>query len=1209
MKYSPLLILCLFSILATAQEKEDNKEVVARVIVVGDGGVLKNGVHPVAQAVSTSIGENATKTTVLFVGDNIYQQGLPDEEEQDFEEKKNVLLKQLLPFNDKTATVYVLPGNHDWANGRKVGWANVKGQSRLVNSIASNIKFFPNNGCPGPVEIDLGSGIVLVIMDTQWWLHENGKPEETSDCECKTEAEIAVTLKDIAYRNANKKVLFAAHHPLKTYGIHGGYYTFKQHLFPVSDIVENAYVPLPVLGSIYPIARGKFGNIQDVIHPVYKDMKARIEEAMVNVKDLTYIAGHEHSLQLIKEDGRHYVVSGSGSKATRVKMGKGSLFAASKIGYCEIVYLKDGTQTFRFYEVRENASSNLLYSYSLVKKQQVEPPIAKLANKVFDDSVTVAIAPEYDKVSNTHRFLFGAHYRKLWSTPVKMKVFRIEEERGGMKILKRGGGQQTKSLRLEDSTGKQWVLRTVQKDPEKALPPNLRGTVAKSIVQDQISAANPYAPLVVPTMAREIALPHAKPQIVYIPDDPALGIYKDDFANTVCLFEEREPVERKTYSTFKVLDKLEEDNDNLIDEYAVLKARMFDLLIGDWDRHEDQWRWQKTKRGKKKIFAPIPRDRDQVFFISTGIIPYIAGRSWVMPKFQGFDEKIVNVNGFMFNARHFDRRFLNSLDEEDWVRVIKGIQRKVTDSVIDLAVKQLPDTIYKQVGEAIAHKLKSRRNVLLQEGLKYYRFLSKAVDIPCSDKKDIINVTYKPNGDADILVQKKAGDTLYHRTVDHNITKEVRIFSRGGKDIFNVQGNEHSPIKLRMIGGGKNDNFEIGKYVHNKSRIYIYDRSDKGNTFPSKKYAKLKLSDNNDINEYDGRAFMYNKLMPLVTGGYNLDDGVLLGGGAMYTKHGFRKEPYSSKHSFVLGRAFATEAGFLRYKGHMVDVVGKMDIELLLNVRAPNNTANFFGVGNETKFLIVDDTKIRYYRARYHFSDAEAIFKYSYGKYAHFFGGVTGQYYKIADVEDNMGRFIETYGVQNPSEGVTREKVFLGVKTGFDIDTRNSTIIPVRGMRWKTTISGMQQLNGQSRTFGQVESELSLLVSFSRRPKVIFANRIGVSATMGNPYFFQMKYIGGQGSLQGYRKNRFAGYTTLYNNFELRVKLFDFNSYLFPGTVGVIGFNDVGRVWVRSDTSNKWHVGYGGGLFVVPAQTIVLSGVLGYSEEGLLPYVSLGFRF
>ncbi|GAB3821382.1 hypothetical protein GCM10028895_23430 [Pontibacter rugosus] len=84
----------------------------------------------------------------------------------------------------------------------------------------------------------------------------------------------------------------------------------------------------------------------------------------------------------------------------------------------------------------------------------------------------------------------------------------------------------------------------------------------------------------------------------------------------------------------------------------------------------------------------------------------------------------------------------------------------------------------------------------------------------------------------------------------------------------------------------------------------------------------------------------------------------------------------------------------------------------------------------------------------------------------------------------------------------------------------------------------------------------------------------------------------------------------LYHNIELRFKLFDFNSFLFPGSVGMIGFNDVGRVWSdNGDDDGGWHDGFGGGLYISPAELILIHGVVGFSEDGVLPYFSVGFRF
>ena len=283
------------------------------------------------------------------------------------------------------------------------------------------------------------------------------------------------------------------------------------------------------------------------------------------------------------------------------------------------------------------------------------------------DSVKLAIEPDYNRASKTHRFFLGENYRKLWATPVKLRIFHLSTEKGGLKIVQLGGGLQTKSLRLQDSTGQQWVLRTIQKYPERGLPVDLRPTVAKDILQDQVSAAHPFSALTVPPLAEALGIPHSNPEIVYMPDDPALGKYRKDFANQVFLFEEREPLDAEnTDNTSKVQRKLQEDNDTRVDEKTVLRARLLDMLLGDWDRHEDQWRWQKIDGKHETIYEPVPRDRDQVYYKTSGLFPWIVAHQWLKSKFQGYGKSIRDVEGWNFNARYFDRYFLNQLSEDDW---------------------------------------------------------------------------------------------------------------------------------------------------------------------------------------------------------------------------------------------------------------------------------------------------------------------------------------------------------------------------------------------------------------------------------------------------------------------------------------------------------------------------------------------------------------
>ena len=127
---------------------------------------------------------------------------------------------------------------------------------------------------------------------------------------------------------------------------------------------------------------------------------------------------------------------------------------------------------------------------------------------------------------------------------------------------------------------------------------------------------------------------HTNPKVVYIPNDGAFGRHRKTFANTLALYEERPAKDWSDAGFFgnsddivnsgEVMEKTEEDNDNQVDQIFALRNRMFDMVIADWDRHEDQWRWASFDQGKGKLYRPIPRDRDQTFYLNEGWFPRLA---------------------------------------------------------------------------------------------------------------------------------------------------------------------------------------------------------------------------------------------------------------------------------------------------------------------------------------------------------------------------------------------------------------------------------------------------------------------------------------------------------------------------------------------------------------------------------------------------------
>ena len=202
------------------------------------------------------------------------------------------------------------------------------------------------------------------------------------------------------------------------------------------------------------------------------------------------------------------------------------------------------------------------------------------------DSIVTTISSRYQSKSFFHRLMMGRNYRDIWSTPVKLPVLHFNSF--GFTIEKLGGGQQTKTLHLLDRNGGHWVLRTVDKDVEGAVPPIFHNNLGEAVVQDMISASLPYSHVIVGKLAKSAGIEAPMPRMVFVADNEGLKEHRSLFANKVCTIEATMPDEN-TLDTEEAVSKLAADNKNMVLQKRILKARLLDMLVGDWDRHEDQW--------------------------------------------------------------------------------------------------------------------------------------------------------------------------------------------------------------------------------------------------------------------------------------------------------------------------------------------------------------------------------------------------------------------------------------------------------------------------------------------------------------------------------------------------------------------------------------------------------------------------------------------
>ena len=1207
-----LAILICTSILSFAQ----TDSIRHRIFLIGDAGALYGGKHPVIDWLKKNVDWDDEKNIALFLGDNIYEHGLPTEGEPGFTYYKEVIDYQISLVKGKKSKAFFVMGNHDWKNGKIGGWQQAVRQVDYINGLLhNNIQALPTQGCPGPELIEVDTLVALTLMDSQWFLHTHDKPGPGSSCASKTVDEFSTELSEIVQSHQNQLLILVNHHPLHTHGVHGGTtYTLRHHIFPLTELNPKLYIPLPGLGSVYPIARGLFGNIQDVNHPLYRGMARTVEEVLTKHPNPIVVSGHDHSLQLLLHDSLYQIVSGSGAKISAINQRKHNndlLFAHSQFGTAVIEVFKSGKVLTKFYDINSPDYNTPLYVKDL-------RPILKLPEAVTTDSV--GVLPETITISANNELggggfsnlLVGKNYRREWTTPVTMPVLDLGKELGGLRPVRLGGGRQTRSLRVEEENGKEWVLRSIEKFPEAAVPADLRRTFARDIVTEGVSASYPYASLSIGPLAQAAGVPYIRRKLVYVPSDPRLLRFRSNFSNLPAILEEREPAGvKKTDNTEEVVLKLFKDNDDHIDQRSVLKARLLDNFIMDFDRHEDQWRWATYDTGKGKMYYVIPRDHDQAFFVSEGIIPRFAAKPWFVPEIQGFRPKARNIKTFNRPARNFDRFFLTELDEKAWQQHIDTFLNAMTDEVIETALRQQPKEIQDFDMNEIIGKLKERRLYFRDEMMKYYRFISRTVNVTGSNQREQFRIIRNTDGTVQVIVNKIAKDssissTIYDRTFDPAVTKEVHIYGLGDADRFIIEG-DRSPIKIRLIGGQGNDEF-----INNGTggNVLVYDAVHEKNTITGNAGLNNEISNDPNVNTYNRLGFKYNFINPGVSAAYNIDDGLFLGAQLEITRQGFRKEPYGNRQYISGVRAFKTGALRFRYAGDWIKAFGNHDLIARADIRAPVNVTNFFGLGNMTTFDKSRQRRDRYYRARYDFVDASLLLRRQLQSWFRLNYGATLQYYRVEE-EENQGKYLSqlTQNGLDP-ETLYKPRLFAGAHLKLDINSRNNQVLPTRGFMMDLNVRPLAGLNSFSHNVLRTDIDMRVYASLFSLPRIVLASRFGWGKNFGKFDFPQAYYLSGTENLRGYRRDRFAGRTRMFNNTELRFKIADFNTYLFPGSVGFLVFNDVGRVWADHETSTDWKVGNGVGIWIAPIRRFVFAAHVARSkEEKAIPYVSFGFQF
>lgn len=858
-------------------------------------------------------------------------------------------------------------------------------------------------------------------------------------------------------------------------------------------------------------------------------------------------------------------------------------------------------------------------AYGQVKGSGVVSDTVRQRGNNSDSTIMVYPRGDIYRAGKSKRVWFGNNYREEWVTPVEIPLFNFKNENGELKIIKEGGNFQTLTLRLEDEAGKEWVLRSIDKDASSRIPENIRTDMAEDIVQDQMSASNPYGALAVPGIAEAAGIYHTNPRIVYL-DRKYLSDEFPEKWEGMYLFEERPDGNRddvasfgyseKIVSTPKMMEKVTEHIDSRVDQKLFLKSRLVDMLISDWDRYEDQWRWASFEEFENTVYRPVPRDRDMALFVNEGILPWLSTRSFLLRKIQGLDYDIKDMAGLNTQAQHLDRRFLNELTLSDWISAAEDLKKTITDEVIDNAVNDMPEQIAAISGHVIKSKLKARRDKLDEYAKEYYSILALKVDIIGSDQDELFRIERLSDSETRVTIyaMDDKGDPdnkYYDRVFNYPETREIMLYGLGGSNHFKVSGKVNKGIKVHIVGGKDSDKIEDESKVSGFARkTIVYDDRVTTEVVASNETRQV-ISTLPEKYSYNYYAFNYNKFTPLVYAGYSYDDGVFLGAGFTYKTYDFMRQPFAANHTLLFKYSMSTNAKEIIYNGIYTDFFHFADVHLTFHFRDPKFTQNYFGLGNETIMLYYNKD---YYRVRIgeFFINPELSFPLNSG--TSFFAGM---FYQNSRIEATPDRFILDLASNGLNPEIFERKESVGVSAGLKHDSRDNIIYPFSGIYWEARNQFHYGLTGSDKVFDQVTGEIRWFIRPWKSAGHVAAFRAGGAVNAGDYDFFQANSLGSFANLRGFPYNRYSGYASFYQNTDLRIKLSRVRSYITKGYFGLILFNDLGRVWQTKEDSHKWHHGYGGGLWVSPYEMAIVTAMYEFSQEekdGLFS-VRVGFLF
>lgn len=1134
------------------------------------------------------------KSTLLYAG-NYTSENYKNESNN-----KALLEKQLALVNQFKGKTYFIPGQNEWASkdAKQIEWV----EDYIKDNDLKKIEVEPNNVCPLEYR-EISDNIDMILLDSKWYISNWDRVHYINQkcSDIKTKRRFIEELEGMIKDAKGKNLVIVMSHPIFSNGMNANNY----------------------MGGMNP---------EKIFFRRYQDLAIKVAALVQDLDRVTIVSGHEESLQYLTSKNKvHQIISGSLGKAAKTKrqisrltaiggqLPYEGLYTFGTQGFTKIAYYEDGSSLVTFFTEEGEKTFNMTPEFPKDELNSSRPSFSSATIKA-----PVVTASKKLEKSGFYKFLWGDRFRSYYGIPVTVENADLTKYKGGLTVKEAGGGHQTFSAKLKDKNNAEYAIRGLEKDAFKFLkytvkgitfdPEDYRGTFAEKVVYDFFTTTHPFMQLVIDPMAKEINVNHAHIQLAYVPRQPNLDPLGRDYGDALYWIEER-PDDGQTkfpgYNranpgggtvvTFEsmtdVLEKLREDEKYSIDQKAWIRARLFDMLIGDWDRHQDQWRFAEYEINDDETrFIPIARDRDAAFSKFDGVmIPLIKmfvpdTRFW-----QSYDKSIRNIKWYNGEANNLDRAILTKFGKEAWLTEARYILENLSEASIDEAWAQLPPEVQDETSEKLKSNFKSRLSKVTEFAERYATYLNRTVAVHGTDKDDKIEITRMANGKTQVVIKRAIKDEkdpiIFDRTFNKDETKEIWIYGLNDDDEFTVTGDGDNLIKVRIIGGYGKDTFTI----ENRRQVKVYDWKYEESKFDEKTPAH-QFTNLYETNTYHWRYFKENNNILLPNLGFQTDDGLFVGARDTYTNYGFNGNKFRYQHFLSANYYFNFQAIELEYAGEFANIFPQWNLVVDGYFTSDSFANNFFGFGNDT-FYDGDTEDRDFNRARMEQVKASVGIAYKTLTFKALF--------ESFEVQDTPGRLF------TPANGAVNSNVFevqnyAGGEASIRYRNQNAMDFPSKAFNFDAVVGYKSNIADSNNAFGYAGLQVGIEQGLVTSGSLVLGTSAAVRTNFGDDYYFyHAPSIGGNNGLRGYRNERFTGETSFYHTTDLKLRLARLTTSVIPITFGMYGGFDYGRVWSNLDTAETLHTSYGGGIWLSGLNSLGFKAGYFVSEEDAIIQVGL----